>query len=159
MLSIYGQREKLKCSDIYCHYRDPKKILEQLSMQKSEYWLDAVSLLCIFLGKPLITILKKQQESNELLFDLQVFVLLRTLCYDGKSIQFDECHHRCFILSMHILLLRRSLVCWFLFPEQCSFISPFLATILQQQKSPVRLKFISVTISYHKNYILFFHFI
>lgn len=50
MVAIYGQRERLKCSQIFCPLRDPKKILEQLSMHKSEYWLDAVALLSIFLG-------------------------------------------------------------------------------------------------------------
>lgn len=50
MVAIYGDRERLKCSEMYCHYRDPKKILEQLSMHKSEYWLDAVALVSIFLG-------------------------------------------------------------------------------------------------------------
>lgn len=54
MVAIYGQRERLKCSEMYCHYRDPKKILEQLSMNKSEYWLDAVALVTIFLGLRLI---------------------------------------------------------------------------------------------------------
>lgn len=50
MVAIYGKRERLKCTEIYCHYRDPKKILEQLSMDKSEYWVDAVALIVMFLG-------------------------------------------------------------------------------------------------------------
>lgn len=54
MVAIYGDRERLKCSEMYCHYRDPKKILEQLSMHKSEYWLDAVALVSIFLALRLI---------------------------------------------------------------------------------------------------------
>lgn len=55
MVAIYGLgRERLKCSEMYCHYRDPKKILELLSMEKSEYWLDAVCLLSIFVGLRII---------------------------------------------------------------------------------------------------------
>lgn len=51
MISIYGMdREKLHCEEIYCHYRNPKKFLEQLAMNKSEYWLDATALIIIFLG-------------------------------------------------------------------------------------------------------------
>lgn len=51
MIAIYGlNRPKLECPVIYCHYRDPKKFLEELSMDKSEYWLDAVALVTIFLG-------------------------------------------------------------------------------------------------------------
>lgn len=123
MLSIYGQRDKLKCSEIYCHYRDPKKILEQLSMNKSEYWVDVVSLVCIFLGESLISISKKNGTNlmNWFRFNLQAFVLLHILCYVGESTQFDECHYGCFILLMH-LLLRSSLVCRYPFSEQCSFI-------------------------------------
>lgn len=49
MLSIYGMdREKLKCSEMYCHFRSPKKFLEEMSMDESEYWLDAVALITIF---------------------------------------------------------------------------------------------------------------
>lgn len=49
MLSIYGMdREKLKCSEMYCHFRSPKKFLEEMSMNESEYWIDAVALIAIF---------------------------------------------------------------------------------------------------------------
>lgn len=49
MLSIYGMdREKLKCSTMYCHFRNPKKFLEDMSMDQSQYWLDAVALIAIF---------------------------------------------------------------------------------------------------------------
>lgn len=55
MVAIYGLgREKLKCSNVYCHYRDPKKFLEELSMDKAEWWVDAVALLCIFIGLRII---------------------------------------------------------------------------------------------------------
>lgn len=50
MLSIYGMdREKLKCSEMYCHFRSPKKFLEEMSMDTSTYWIDAVSLIAIFI--------------------------------------------------------------------------------------------------------------
>lgn len=49
MVAIYGMdREKLKCSEMYCHFRNPKKFLEDMSMDKSEYWIDAVALIGIF---------------------------------------------------------------------------------------------------------------
>lgn len=49
MLSIYGMdREKLKCSAMYCHFRNPKKFLEDMSMDQSQYWIDAVALIAIF---------------------------------------------------------------------------------------------------------------
>lgn len=51
MVSIYGMdREKLECSEMYCHFRSPKKFLEEMSMDKSEYWLDAVALIAIFIA-------------------------------------------------------------------------------------------------------------
>ncbi|XP_055376467.1 ATP-binding cassette sub-family G member 4 [Condylostylus longicornis] len=55
MISIYGMdREKLQCSEIYCHYRSPKKFLEQMSMDKAEYWIDAVALIGIFFALRII---------------------------------------------------------------------------------------------------------
>lgn len=51
MISVYGMdREKLECNEIYCHYRNPKKFLEQMSMDKAEYWIDATALLGIFIA-------------------------------------------------------------------------------------------------------------
>lgn len=50
MISIYGMdRDKLECSEMYCHFRSPKKFLEEMSMDKSEYWLDATALIVIFI--------------------------------------------------------------------------------------------------------------
>lgn len=55
MISIYGMdRAKLQCSEIYCHFRSPKKFLEEMSMDKSEYWLDALALTVIFIGLRII---------------------------------------------------------------------------------------------------------
>lgn len=50
VLSIYKDRGRLKCSQMYCHYRDPKKIVDMLFMGDSEYWVDVVALVSIFLG-------------------------------------------------------------------------------------------------------------
>lgn len=51
MIAIYGMdRPRLDCSEMYCHYREPKKFLKELSMDQSEYWIDAVALVSIFLG-------------------------------------------------------------------------------------------------------------
>lgn len=56
MVSIYGMdREKLLCSEMYCHYRSPKKFLEQFSMESSEYWIDAVALIGIFISLRIIS--------------------------------------------------------------------------------------------------------
>lgn len=51
MVSVYGMnREKLSCTEIYCHYRSPQKFLEEMSMDKAEYWIDATALFCFFIG-------------------------------------------------------------------------------------------------------------
>lgn len=51
MISIYGMnREKLQCNEIYCHFRNPKKFLEEMSMEHAEYWIDVVALISIFLA-------------------------------------------------------------------------------------------------------------
>lgn len=50
VLAIYKDRERLQCSQIYCHYRSPKKVLEMLYMTESEYWLDVVALASMFIG-------------------------------------------------------------------------------------------------------------
>ncbi|GLH14789.1 Protein white [Gryllus bimaculatus] len=49
MISIYGHgRGKLKCSEAYCHFKNPKKFLEEMDMGKSEYWIDAAALIGFF---------------------------------------------------------------------------------------------------------------
>lgn len=49
MVSIYGMnRAKLECSEMYCHFRNPQKFLEEMSMDKSEYWIDAAALAGFF---------------------------------------------------------------------------------------------------------------
>jgi len=50
MISIYGYgREKLSCSEVYCHFRSPTKFLEEMDMATAEYWIDAVALAGFFL--------------------------------------------------------------------------------------------------------------
>ena len=45
MISIYGYgREKLSCSEAYCHFRNPTKFLEEMDMATAKYWIDAVAL-------------------------------------------------------------------------------------------------------------------
>ncbi|XP_020294976.1 ATP-binding cassette sub-family G member 4 [Pseudomyrmex gracilis] len=51
MISAYGHnRAKLKCPKDYCHYKNPKKFLEDMSMQNADYWVDVVALLAFLLG-------------------------------------------------------------------------------------------------------------
>jgi len=55
MVAVYGmEREKLKCSEMYCHFRSPKKFLEEMSMDNAEYWIDALALIGIFIGLRII---------------------------------------------------------------------------------------------------------
>lgn len=50
MLSVYGyDREKLQCSEAYCHFRSPKKFLEELSMDGANFWIDVGALLSVFI--------------------------------------------------------------------------------------------------------------
>ncbi|XP_046812347.1 ATP-binding cassette sub-family G member 1 isoform X1 [Lucilia cuprina] len=55
MVSIYGMdRAKLQCNAMYCHFRSPKKFLEEMSMDQAEYWIDAVALIGIFIALRII---------------------------------------------------------------------------------------------------------
>ncbi|KDR09575.1 ATP-binding cassette sub-family G member 4 isoform X2 [Zootermopsis nevadensis] len=50
MISIYGYgREKLSCSEEYCHFRNSTMFLEEMDMARAEYWIDAVALAGFFL--------------------------------------------------------------------------------------------------------------
>lgn len=58
MLAIYGyDRQKLKCSEPYCHYRNPDYFLESMSMNDAVYWIDVVALLGIFVLIRIVTYL------------------------------------------------------------------------------------------------------
>lgn len=49
MLAIYGyDREKLDCSQPYCHFKYPKKFLEEMALEKGVFWIDVVSLIIFF---------------------------------------------------------------------------------------------------------------
>lgn len=51
MISVYGyQREKLECTEIYCHFRSPEKFLKEMSMTDANFWVDAGALFGIFIG-------------------------------------------------------------------------------------------------------------
>uniref|UniRef100_A0A8D8ZVH1 ATP-binding cassette sub-family G member 1 n=1 Tax=Cacopsylla melanoneura TaxID=428564 RepID=A0A8D8ZVH1_9HEMI len=48
-LATYGfGREKLKCFQTYCHFKNPETTLEELSMTHSSFFLDIVALIGIF---------------------------------------------------------------------------------------------------------------
>ncbi|XP_018311050.1 ATP-binding cassette sub-family G member 4 isoform X2 [Mycetomoellerius zeteki] len=48
-LTIYGfGREKLKCFQVYCHFKDPQTTLEELDMLDADFTLDILALLLIF---------------------------------------------------------------------------------------------------------------
>jgi hypothetical protein len=48
-LATYGYgREKLKCFQIYCHFKDPHTTLDELDMVHSDVVLDVVALIFIF---------------------------------------------------------------------------------------------------------------
>lgn len=49
MLAIYGNdRDTLNCSEPYCHFKYPKKWLEEMALDQGVFWIDVVSLLVIF---------------------------------------------------------------------------------------------------------------
>ncbi|KAH8276400.1 hypothetical protein KR018_001510 [Drosophila ironensis] len=55
MVAIYGMdRAKLQCNQMYCHYRLPKKFLEEMSMDDALFWVDAVALIGIFFALRII---------------------------------------------------------------------------------------------------------
>ncbi|XP_034256947.1 ATP-binding cassette sub-family G member 4-like [Thrips palmi] len=50
MVSVYGlDRQKLHCSEPYCHYKSPKKFLMDMDMADANFWLDAAALFAFFL--------------------------------------------------------------------------------------------------------------
>ena len=49
MLAIYGyNREKLTCSQAYCHFKYPQKFLEEMALDKGQFWIDVVCLIGFF---------------------------------------------------------------------------------------------------------------
>uniref|UniRef100_A0A6A7G821 ATP-binding cassette sub-family G member 4-like n=1 Tax=Hirondellea gigas TaxID=1518452 RepID=A0A6A7G821_9CRUS len=47
LLAIYGDREPLHCSEAYCHYKNPQKLLQHLDIEGANFWYD-VLVLCAF---------------------------------------------------------------------------------------------------------------
>ncbi|XP_029667790.1 ATP-binding cassette sub-family G member 4 isoform X1 [Formica exsecta] len=48
-LTVYGYgREKLKCFQVYCHFKNPEMTLEELDMLDADFTLDILALLLIF---------------------------------------------------------------------------------------------------------------
>ncbi|KAL0102020.1 hypothetical protein PUN28_018518 [Cardiocondyla obscurior] len=48
-LTIYGYgREKLKCFQVYCHFKNPETTLEELDMLDADFTLDILALVLIF---------------------------------------------------------------------------------------------------------------
>lgn len=49
MLAVYGYgREKLNCSEAYCHFRIPSKFLDEMSMEHADFWVDFGALCAFF---------------------------------------------------------------------------------------------------------------
>lgn len=49
MLSVYGYgREKLNCSEAYCHFRIPSKFLGEMTMEHANFWVDFGALCAFF---------------------------------------------------------------------------------------------------------------
>ncbi|XP_047509168.1 ATP-binding cassette sub-family G member 1 isoform X2 [Pieris napi] len=58
MLSVYGyDREKLKCSIDFCHYRKPSQFLKYMSMNDANFWVDIGALTVFFIGIRIISYL------------------------------------------------------------------------------------------------------
>lgn len=50
MVSVYGlDRQKLHCSEPYCHYKSPKKFLMDMDMADANFWVDAAALFAFFI--------------------------------------------------------------------------------------------------------------
>lgn len=48
VLAIYGsERNVLRCSHDYCHYKHPRKFLQEMGMDKGDYWFNATILIMI----------------------------------------------------------------------------------------------------------------
>lgn len=55
MISIYGyDRAKLDCNAMYCHFKNPEKFLQEMSMADANFWVDAAALAGIFIGLRII---------------------------------------------------------------------------------------------------------
>ncbi|XP_063625382.1 ATP-binding cassette sub-family G member 4 [Cydia splendana] len=58
MLSVYGfGREKLHCSEVYCHFRKPDTFLKEMTMDKANFWVDVGALVAFFVFIRLVSYL------------------------------------------------------------------------------------------------------
>ncbi|KZC04862.1 ATP-binding cassette sub-family G member 4, partial [Dufourea novaeangliae] len=49
MVAIYGlDRPKLSCSDVYCHFAVPEKLLSAVDMKQADYWFCLIVLTCLY---------------------------------------------------------------------------------------------------------------
>jgi len=49
MLSVYGfDRPYLACSQLFCHFRNPHRFLEEFNMDQSSYYWSVIGLLVFF---------------------------------------------------------------------------------------------------------------
>ncbi|XP_057334859.1 ATP-binding cassette sub-family G member 4-like isoform X1 [Microplitis mediator] len=49
MASMYGfDRRKMKCSDDYCHFAFPKKLMHEMGMINVDYWFSMLILFCLY---------------------------------------------------------------------------------------------------------------
>ncbi|XP_066601780.1 ATP-binding cassette sub-family G member 1-like [Prorops nasuta] len=56
IMSIYGyDREKLHCSQVYCHFASPKILLKTVNMQEASYWYSLAILISLYIGLDLVT--------------------------------------------------------------------------------------------------------
>ncbi|XP_075224960.1 ATP-binding cassette sub-family G member 1-like [Lycorma delicatula] len=55
VLALYGSgRNVLHCSKAYCHYKQPRKFLQELGMDKGDYWFNATTLILITISLQII---------------------------------------------------------------------------------------------------------
>lgn len=67
MVAIYGyNRPKLSCSDVYCHFAVPEKLLSAVDMKQADYWFCMIVLTCLYfvLDIGAFTLLKLKLEKR-----------------------------------------------------------------------------------------------
>lgn len=47
VVSIYGDREKMDCAKMYCHFQTPEKFLREIDMDGAIFWVDVLGLAII----------------------------------------------------------------------------------------------------------------
>ena len=50
MMAVYGyNRPNIPCSDDYCHFISPRKFLQELDLEKADYWTDFYVLFSLYI--------------------------------------------------------------------------------------------------------------